>query len=434
MAERVEIGWAGEPGGEPGEAIATAERSSGNAVVPVGAGAYLLVRPLASGGMADVYLARRRGLAGIDQEVVIKRLRREVLGSRIIVRMFLWEAWISSRLSHPNIVRFHDLCLAGERYHLVLEHVRGADLAAIARHARGAGEPLPIEAAIEVGVGVARALDHAHRLADAEGRPVGLVHRDISPHNVLVSDAGDVKVTDFGVAKTTSAFVPRETVVGLVKGKMAYVAPEQLGDGAVDARCDLFALGVVLFELIANRRLFHRDSELETLRAVRAAEVPALRALRAECPYALERVVRRALARNPGERFESAAAMLAALEQVGGRYANVRGRRALGEAASAVASKARRVAPREPPPAPWPASARPPRPAARPVGALVGEAPRASQAPPGAAELCVIDDALAIVCADGGKLRVLEATLDGAPLDARSFRAAFGSASISLGR
>lgn len=380
VAERVEIGWAGEPGGDPAETTPVAARPSGNAVVPVGAGGYLLVRRLASGGMADVYLARRRGLAGIDQEVVVKRLRREVLGSRIIVRMFLWEAWISSRLSHPNIVRFHDLCLAGERYHLVLEHVRGADLAAIARHARVAGEPLPIEAAIEVGVGATRALDHAHRLADAEGRPVGLVHRDISPHNLLVSEAGDIKVTDFGVAKTTSAFVPRETVVGLVKGKMAYVAPEQLLDGPVDARGDLFALGVVLFELIANRRLFLRDSELETFRAVRAAEIPPLRALRAECPYALERLVRRALAKNPAERFESAGAMLAALEQVGGRNANVRGRRALGAAASAVASRARGATPREPPPAAWPALARPLR--FCPVAPMVEEAARSSQATP----------------------------------------------------
>jgi eukaryotic-like serine/threonine-protein kinase len=295
----------------------------------MGEGGYALVARLSSGGMAELFLACRRGPAGIAQTVVVKRLRPEAQRDPSIVGMFLWEAWICARLQHPNVVRFHDFVFHEGRHHLVLEYVPGCDLAVAARSFFADGRTFAIEEVIEIGVGVLRALGHAHALRDDSGRHVGLVHRDVSPQNVLLSLQGEIKLIDFGVAKVARAPTmeardsrsgsrrgERSAGVDLVRGKLGYVAPEQLRGQDVDARADLFAVGVILFELLTGRRLFHRQDDSATAHAVLSGEVPAITPLRPACPALLEEVVRRALAREPDGRFAHAADMEEALAEV----------------------------------------------------------------------------------------------------------------------
>lgn len=302
--------------------------------LPMGEGGYSLIGPLSAGGMAELFLACRCGPAGIAHPVVVKRLHPEARRDPSIVRMFLWEAWISARLHHPNVVRFHDFVIHEGRHHLVFEYVPGCDLAAAARSFFAEGRLFPIEEVIEIGVGMLRALGHAHALRDDRGRPMGLVHRDVSPQNVLLSLEGEIKLIDFGVAKLSSAAAMMEdedggsgpesgsqrgalsTGAGLVKGKLGYVAPEQLRGQEIDARADLFAVGVILFELLTGRRLFHRRDDSATVRAVLSGEVPAIAPLRPACPALLEEIVRRALAREPKARFADAAQMEEALAEV----------------------------------------------------------------------------------------------------------------------
>ncbi|WP_437948353.1 serine/threonine-protein kinase [Sorangium sp. So ce296] len=301
--------------------------------LPMGDGGYALLARLSAGGMAELFLACRRGSAGIAHPVVVKRLRPEARRDPSIVRMFLREAWISARLQHPNVIRFYDFVFHEGRHHLVVEYVPGCDLAAAARALFAEGRPFPIEAALEIGVGVLRALGHAHGLRDDGGQLVGLVHRDVSPQNVLLSLEGEIKLIDFGVAEMTAMRGILDDAFPLgspgqaggpapssdaptVKGKLGYVAPEQLRGQRIDARADLFAVGVILFELLTGRRLFHRKEDGATMRAVLSGEVPAIAPLRPACPALLEEAVRRALARDPDDRFEAAAQMEEALAEV----------------------------------------------------------------------------------------------------------------------
>lgn len=263
--------------------------------------------------MAEVFLARRWGHNGIEHDVVVKRLRDDVVGLPSVQEMFAWEGWISSRLGHPNIVTFHDYVPHHGRDHLVFEHIRGPDLAVMMRALRRAGAVFPLRAILEIGMAVARALTHVHNLADEEGRPLGLVHRDVSPQNILVSVDGQVKLIDFGVAKTTSTHVPRQTQPTLVKGKMGYIAPEHIRGQTIDARSDLYALGAVLFELLTNAPLLPRSDDMDMIRATLLMEVPLIAPLRPNCPPSLEVLIRRVLSKNPDHRFENAEKMERAL-------------------------------------------------------------------------------------------------------------------------
>ncbi|WP_242344523.1 protein kinase domain-containing protein [Anaeromyxobacter terrae] len=267
-------------------------------------GKYRLVEPLASGGMADVWRAEVTLAAGVVKEVALKLVRGEHEAEGDFVRMFIEEARLASRLGHANVVQVFEFDQIDGRYYIAMELVRGHHLGRVVERARERGVRLGLPRAVHVAAEVAKALAYAHRLGDG-GRPLGLVHRDVSPHNVLVSFEGEVKLADFGIARAMGQ--AGLTAPGTLKGKLAYMAPEQARGERVDARADVFALGVVLWELCAGRRLFARDSDAATLGAVLGdAVVSPPSAWNEEVPPELDAVVLGALERDVARRTPSA--------------------------------------------------------------------------------------------------------------------------------
>ena len=274
-------------------------------------GRYRLVAPLASGGMAEIWRAEADGPAGVRTEVALKLVRGATGASPEFARMLVEEARLVARLHHANLVQVLELVEVDGRFGLVMELVRGRDLGRVVERCRELGIRPGLARAVLIGVEVAKALAYAHRLV-VDGRPAGLVHRDVSPHNILVSYEGEVKLADFGIARVASRL--ELTDPGTVKGKLAYMAPEQARGEPVDARADVFALGVVLWELCAGRRLFARETEAATLAAVLdAAPVGPPSAWNEAVPPALDAVILAALARDPARRTASAEALRAAL-------------------------------------------------------------------------------------------------------------------------
>ncbi|HET8542266.1 MAG TPA: serine/threonine-protein kinase [Anaeromyxobacter sp.] len=277
-------------------------------------GRYRLVEPLASGGMADVWRAEVTGPEGVVKEVALKLVRGEHARDGAFVRMFVEEARLAARLGHANVVQVFELHEVGGRYAIAMELVRGRHLGQVVDRARERGVRLGIPRAVQIGVEVARALAYAHRLTDG-GRPLGIVHRDVSPHNVLVSFEGEVKLADFGIARAMNQAGLTEP--GTLKGKLAYMAPEQARSIALDARADVFSLGVVLWELCTGRRLFARESEAATLAAVIADEpVSPPSAWNEEVPPELDAAILAALERDAERRTRSAQDLAAALHAV----------------------------------------------------------------------------------------------------------------------
>ena len=275
-------------------------------------GSYTIVRRLGSGGMADVYLARRGGAGGVVQSVALKRLRPEHVDDPNFVRMFLAEARIAARLMHPNIVTLLDVGEHGSELYLAMELVDGAPLSRVLQLLRRRGTPLAAAAAVEVGLQVADALAYAHAMTDDGGRPLGLVHRDVSPHNVLIDRTGHVRLTDFGIARIDSLDPAARTRTGIMKGKLSYMAPEQVQSSAYDQRIDVYALGVVLFEMLSNRLPYDGSSEPTVLRRlIENDPEPWRRANGLGAP--LGPIVRAATHPNPAERTLSAAELRAAL-------------------------------------------------------------------------------------------------------------------------
>ena len=277
-------------------------------------GRYRLVELLASGGMADVWRAEVSGAAGVVREVALKLVRGEHEASSDFVKMFVEEARLASRLTHANIVQVHDFDEVGGRYYIAMELVRGHHLGRVVERARERGLPLGLPRAVNIVAEVAKGLAHAHRASEG-GRPLGIVHRDVSPHNVLVSFEGEVKLADFGIARAAGQVGLTEP--GTVKGKLAYMPPEQALGGAVDARADLYALGVVLWELCAGRRLFARDTEAATWAAVTSAEpVSPASAWNEAVPPRLDALLAALLERVPARRLASADEAAAALSGI----------------------------------------------------------------------------------------------------------------------
>ena len=275
-------------------------------------GRYQLLSRLAVGGMAEVYLARQGELSGFKTLVVVKKVLPHLAAKPDFINMFLDEARIASMLDHPNIVRITEVGRTEDEYFLAMELVQGKPLASILQQAERAKTPLPHSLGALIVANAAAGLHHAHQLTDASGNLLGLVHRDVSPQNIMVSFEGSVKVIDFGIARALGRL--GDTNSGSLKGKLGYMAPEQARGEPVDARADIFSLGVVLWECVAGRRLFLRENELATLRAVVYEPIPSVSKF-AQVDTALDAIVRRATARNVEERFQSAEEVRIALEQ-----------------------------------------------------------------------------------------------------------------------
>ena len=263
--------------------------------------------------MAQVYLALSGELSGFRTLVVVKRILPNLSSNRHFIDMFFDEARIAARLDHPNIVRIIEVGQDRDEYFLAMELVQGKPLSAILRRAAKHQRPLSQAQAAFLVAQAANGLGYAHNLSDTDGRLLNVVHRDVSPQNILVSFDGAVKVIDFGVARALGRV--SETVPGGLKGKIQYMAPEQVTGGGADRRSDVFALGIVLWEALCGRRLYRRDSEVETLRAIVHEEPVRPSSIRPTSPR-LESIVMRALAKDPAERFQSAAQMALALERL----------------------------------------------------------------------------------------------------------------------
>jgi eukaryotic-like serine/threonine-protein kinase len=277
---------------------------------------YVLVHRLAIGGMAEIYLAVEDGPG--RRFCVIKRVRGDYADIPDFEEFFLTEGRVSLLCHHPNLPSTHRLGVVGGRAYLAMEYVHGHGVQALQRAVAGRGVPVTIAAAIAIGLGTARALEHLHGLNDVDGTPLRVVHRDVSPHNLMISSAGVVKLIDLGVAR--ASLQTHRTQVGVVKGKYAYLAPEQAHrERRVDQRADLFALGAVIHELLVGRPLFHGLSELDTVDRVRGMPIPEPSMLRREVPDVVSEVVMTALERDPERRWPSAAALADALEDAAAR-------------------------------------------------------------------------------------------------------------------
>jgi eukaryotic-like serine/threonine-protein kinase len=266
-------------------------------------GRYRLIRKLANGGMAEVFLARVEGPLGFEKRLVLKRLLPHLAEDPEYLGMFLDEARLVARLEHPNLVQLFDFGEEAGRYYLAMEYVDGPSLWALSRRAWQRKRLLAPELCAWLISQACAGLAHAHALADpSTGQPLGLVHRDVSLDNLLVSRTGNVKVVDFGIAKVTSA-APR-TQAGVLKGKVACMAPEYLQGLPIDSRVDVYALGVALYELVAGRKPFEADSDLQLMRATLSGDLLVyVRALRPEVPEALARIIHRALAQDRELRY-----------------------------------------------------------------------------------------------------------------------------------
>jgi serine/threonine protein kinase len=282
---------------------------------PIQFGKYTLFERIGRGGMADVYKGRISGPAGFERVFVVKRILPHLSDDATFVRMFVEEAKMSARLNHPNIVQIFELGAVGGEYFISMEYVRGRDLAETMRAMwKTIGPPRP-ELVAYIGREACRALAYAHSLTDENGRSLGMIHRDVSPSNIMLSYEGAVKLLDFGIAKALGE-APDTTKNGTMKGKYAYMAPEQTEGDNVDHRIDIFSCGIVLHEVLTGRRLFKGTNDVLTIERVRRCDVPPPSAQNPMVSPELDAVVLRALAKDPNRRFATAADMADALDDV----------------------------------------------------------------------------------------------------------------------
>jgi eukaryotic-like serine/threonine-protein kinase len=275
-------------------------------------GRYELLQPLGVGGMAQVFKARALGPGGFRRDVVVKRILPEYGRDSEFIRMFVDEAKILGLLHHPNVVQVYEFGEDEGVLFLALEYVDGPSLSRVLRTLRGANKRMPPAIVAFVAREICRALECVHELADEQKRPLGAIHRDVTPSNVILTPAGEVKLLDFGVATFKDAL--QATKSGTVKGKPAYLAPEQLEGKSIDGRVDLFALGIVMHEMLTLQHLFAGDSDLGTVKQIMEMDIPKPSAHRNDVPEALDQTVMRALERNRDRRFASAKEMAAALD------------------------------------------------------------------------------------------------------------------------
>jgi serine/threonine protein kinase len=275
-------------------------------------GKYRLIAELARGGMGVVHVAVVQGLAGFTKLLVIKELRSELVDDEAFVSMFFDEARVAARLNHPNIVQTIEVGSEGRRHFLAMEYLEGQSLQRIIRRARQQGEAIPLGVHLRVLVEVLLALEYAHSLTDLDGTPVGLVHRDVSPQNVLVTYEGHTKLVDFGIAKTLGPGI--ETRGGALKGKTTYMAPEQAACEPVDRRADVFAVGMMLWEAVVGRRPWEGQNDVAILRSLLSGVVPQLEDALPNVDPTLAAIVQRATSADVQKRYATAVAMRDDLE------------------------------------------------------------------------------------------------------------------------
>jgi serine/threonine protein kinase len=277
----------------------------------------VLLDRIGAGGMAEVFRAVAHGPEGFQRTFVLKRIRADQSSSPAFVEMFVNEARISALLDHQNIVQTYDFGQVDGCYFITMEYLRGRDLGAVLRVLRAREEALDPALAAFVAEAVATGLAYAHALEGPGGEPLDIVHRDVSPANIMLLRSGGVKLLDFGVAKINGDLQAGEnTATGVCKGKLPYLAPEQVRNQPLDARADVFALGVVLWEALTGRRLFLDTNDFQTMKNVMERPIPPPSTLRPDMPTALDFVVVRALERDPDQRYQSAKAMAEDLHHV----------------------------------------------------------------------------------------------------------------------
>jgi eukaryotic-like serine/threonine-protein kinase len=279
---------------------------------------YEVLARLATGGMAEVFLAKVTSEAAIERYVVLKRVLPELAVDEQFVTMFLDEARLAAQLRHPNIAQLYDVGRMGSSYFYTMEYIHGATAWLVMERAAALGTPVPIAHVLTIAGSVAAALHHAHTRVGPDRKPLGIVHRDVTPANIMVSGEGAVKLLDFGVAKAQGR--RQVTKIGQVKGKIAYLSPEQCAQtGAIDGRSDIFSLGVVLYEMLTLHQLFQRNNDLGTMTAIVHEQVPPPSYLRPDVPPELDGIVMNALAKDPANRFASADALHQTIEETAAR-------------------------------------------------------------------------------------------------------------------
>lgn len=276
-------------------------------------GKYLLLKRIALGGMAEIFLAKQTGLKGFEKLVVVKRILPQLSTEREFVQMFLDEARLAATLNHPNVVQIYDLGHVQDSYFIAMEFIAGHDLLNIIRKCKQAHRELPFPIAAKAIAGACEGLHYAHTRKDLRGQPLNIVHRDVSPSNILVSYEGGVKVVDFGIAKAESQSA--KTEAGKLKGKFAYMSPEQIRGETLDGRSDVFGLGIAMHEALVCRRLFRRESELAIIRDILEGEVKPPSELREGVPKALDQICLKALSKDLRKRYQSAQEMQLDLER-----------------------------------------------------------------------------------------------------------------------
>jgi tetratricopeptide (TPR) repeat protein len=276
-------------------------------------GKYLLIDKIGLGGMAEVYLAKQRGIKGFEKVLAIKRILPNLTQDPEFVTMFINEAKLAALLSHQNIVQIFELGHFENVYYIAMEYVKGKDLRTVLQHSKSLHHPPSIGQVLLMINQICSGLDYAHRKKDLNGENLNLVHRDISPQNILVSYEGEVKLVDFGIAKAASH--SSETRTGFIKGKLSYLSPEQAWGKPVDRRTDIFALGIILYEMLTGYKLFKGENEFSTLEKIREAKVePAPSKLNGRVSPELEAIILKALAKEPENRFQSAAELQMVIE------------------------------------------------------------------------------------------------------------------------
>jgi serine/threonine protein kinase len=282
---------------------------------------YQILAKLAVGGMAEIFLVRGASVAGVERYCVLKRILRDRASDAQFVQMFVDEARLAAQLQHPNIASVYDIGMLGDSYFFTMEYVHGETVRSLLERAQELNRQVPLACVLTIIAGTASGLHHAHERNSNDGRPLGIVHRDVSPSNLMVSFEGNVKLVDFGVAKADDRAV--ETQSGTVKGKISYLSPEQCRGARVDRRSDLFSLGIVMWELLTGARLYRRDSDFANMTAIVNEPPPPPSSRRREVPREVDDIVLRLLAKSVADRFQTADEVVEAIENASMRAGTI---------------------------------------------------------------------------------------------------------------